>query len=145
MGEADCPPRMDGRVEPLGGAVSEKRAEFAERPGKTAHTVAVFHEEAPSVEFRDHRAVVESKAYLIWKVVGNPDVVVAFEPGNLHTGVGQFGEGAEEACETAGDNGAVFPPVVKDVAEEEEAFAVGRDMVQEVDHSLLMRARVLNI
>lgn len=142
MGEADRPPGMDGSVEFLGKGITEDGSETAEGPRKRAETVAVFEQEAPTVDFGCHHAVVDGETYFFREIVENPDVVVSFEPDYLYARVGETCKRTEKTGEATRDDRAVFPPVVEYVAKKEEPFAVRGDGFKEVDHALFVCAVV---
>ena len=117
VGEAYGPPGVYGGIEPLAEAVAEQAADEAESGAEAAYAVAVGEKEAAAHNLA-HGISVDFHAYFIAQIVEQPYVVVADEPVYFHATVGQAGKSAKEPDIAARHDGAVFIPIVEDVAEE---------------------------
>lgn len=91
---------------------------------EVAESVAVSDEELAAVDGEGVGMGVHVGADFLLEVVEEPHVVVADVVVDLDAAVGEAGEGAEEACVSAGHYFAVGEPEVEDVAEEDEHVEV---------------------
>lgn len=138
MGERNSPTGVDGRIELLANRIAEDGADEAETGFKASDGIAVGKIEFLAVDSNSLGSVDNAESNFGRKIVENPDVMVADEPCNLHTRIGKFGEGAEEADVAAGDYRAVLVPIIENVAQEIKPCRVAGDRVQPVDHRLLV-------
>ena len=86
--EGHGPAGVDAGVEALAKAVAEECAEHAERARLVAETVAVGDEKCFAIDLFDLWAVDDFHAEFRWKIVENPDIVVADKPVYFYAGVG---------------------------------------------------------
>ena len=118
VGEAYGPPGMYGGVETLAESVAEQAADEAESGAEAADAVAVGEEEFLAHNLAHGISVDYFHAYFVAQVVEHPYVVVADEPMDFYASVGQAGKSAKEPDIATRHDGAVFIPIVEDVAEE---------------------------
>lgn len=143
MRERDCPAGMYARIQALTHFAAEEPANEAEGSRAAADAVAVGEYKAASEDVAlDERSVDDLDAELVAQVVEEPNVVVACHPGDLHTGVGEAGQGTEEAHIAPGDDGAVLVPVIEDVAEQIEMRGIGGNAVEKAHDTQFVRTAV---
>lgn len=140
--ERDSPSRMYAGIEFLQKAATEHGPQKTETARELPHPVAMREEEAAP----EYIAYLVTVDYLypdfIAEIVEEPDVVVADKPCDLHSAVGQSGQGAEETHIAARHHSAVFKPIVKNVAQQKQFAAIVGNRVKETHHSGLMPAPV---
>ena len=95
-----------------------------------------------SVDLLHQRTVHNLYAEFRRKIIEYPDVMVADEPHNAYTAVGEFGEFTEEPHESPGNDITVLIPIVKDVAQKVDSMGVILDRIEKIDHSPLRLSRV---
>lgn len=145
VGEANGPAGMDGGIEPLQEAGAEGAAHefFGERDGSEA--IAMGYDESLAADFFLKDAVDHTDAKLGGKIVENPNVVIANEPGDFDAGIGKVGNGAEKTDKTAGNDMAILKPIVKNIAHEVDAPGSGGYGAQPGTDAPLELARVSEI
>lgn len=142
------PAGMYSAEEGLAEMAVEEAAQHAVAEGLAAEGVAVAEEELDAVDSGSDSSiggVDYSQAYLIAEVVEKPDVVITYKPDDFDTGVGHAGELSEKTDVAAGHDGAVFIPVVEDIAEQIEGTGVVLDGLQEVHDAVFVRSAVGDI
>jgi hypothetical protein len=115
-----------------------------ERRIRVTHAVAVCQEECLAVEVEGERLAMNYDTTFLLKVTISPDVVIANEVMHLYTAVGQFGQLAKEACESLGDNMAVFVPEVEHVSKEIDSFCVLFYLVKKTYQAAFLHPAVRN-
>lgn len=145
VGQAYGPARMDRSEHALEQAAAERCPHQALDGGNRPHAVAVSKEKALAVNCLFDGSVNEAESDFTGQIVKNPDVMIACDPRDFNSAVSQFGKGAEEAREAAGNHVAILKPIVQNVTQKVEPAAVWFDFAQPAADGLLMFACVTEI
>ncbi len=118
---------MNGGIQFLTQPVSEHRPDESERWFQLSDSIAVGNVKTASENVGHDFTINDSQADFFFKVVKQPDVVVADQPDDFDACIGQTGESTEKPDVASWNDCAIFIPIVEYISNEKQRLRVVGD------------------